>query len=543
MAYEEKNKVEDNSASLYSIIRLVSVIAKKWWFVVILMVVFGLLGFIFSRVTYTEQYSSQIIFNVSNKDKNIAGAAATYITQSDAEASAMLAINFREILQNGNDFISAIRDNVAESTGKTYDKEFLRDKIGINIVAESTLVYVTVTSDDKELSNAMSKAIKECYADITTRAFPTANFTIADDPTPSKLVKDTSALIYTLAGLVLGAGLAVLYIVIENKIKNILISSEDIKNKYNVDIMATVSKIDMKKANISKLLITDRNVGLPFIETFKLIRTKLENTKLKKGYSVFAITSSTESEGKTTCSANIALSLAKSGKSVILIDADLRRPAVCKTLGITLDGDRGIYEIVSGQKTFDEAVKYVERYNLYLLISDTQTVDPSEVLASKGMEAIVAEARKNFDYVIIDCPPSGVVADAAIISNYADSIIFVASEGRVSLPQVEYALSDLMTSKSDILGCIYNYADPKFLGLSSQRHGGYFSGAYGGYHRRSHYGYGYAYANAYASSYHRQHAQSQSTRSGSNSRSGSSGSSSRSGSSSSRTSSSQSTRR
>ena len=88
MAYEEKNKVEDSSASLYSIIRLVSVIAKKWWFVVIFMVVFGLLGFIFSRVTYTEQYSSQIIFNVSNKDKNIAGAAATYITQSDAEASA-----------------------------------------------------------------------------------------------------------------------------------------------------------------------------------------------------------------------------------------------------------------------------------------------------------------------------------------------------------------------------------------------------------------------------------------------------------------------
>ena len=198
MAYEEKNKVEDSNASLYAILRLVSVIAKKWWFVVIFMVIFGLVGFIFSRVTYTEQYSSQIIFNVSNKDKNIAGAAATYITQSDAEASAMLAINFREILQNGNDFITAIRDNVAEKTGKNYDKEYLREMIGINIVAESTLVYVTVTSDDKELSNAMAKAIKECYSDITTRAFPTANFTIADDPTPSKLVTDTSALIYTL---------------------------------------------------------------------------------------------------------------------------------------------------------------------------------------------------------------------------------------------------------------------------------------------------------------------------------------------------------
>ena len=532
MAFEEKNTTESENG-LYSLVLFLNIIIKKWWFVATFMVVFLLCGFFFAKATYTEQYASQIIINVSNKDKDIAGAAAMYVTQSDAQASGMLAINFKELVQNGNDFITAIRDNVLENTGKTYEKEYLRNLISVDIVTEGTLVYVKVVSDDKELSNAVSTAIKETYSDITERAFPTANFTIADDPTPSALVPDTSVLIFSLVGLFFGALLAIVILLIQNKIKNILISSEDIKNKYKVDIMATVSKIDMKKSNITRLLITDRNVGLPFIETFKLIRTKLENTKLKKGYSVFAVTSSTESEGKTTCSANIALSLAKSGKSVILIDADLRRPAVCKTLGITLDGDRGIYEIVSGQKTFDEAVKYVERYNLYLLISDTQTVDPSEVLASKGMEAIVAEARKNFDYVIIDCPPAGVVADAAIISNYADSIIFVASEGRVSLSQVEYALSDLMTSKSDILGCIYNYADPKMLAFGSGRNGGYFAGAYGGYHRRSHYGYGYAYANAYASSYHRQHAQSQSTRSSSSS---SSRSGSRSGSSSSQSS-------
>ena len=134
-----------------------------------------------------------------------------------------------------------------------------------------------------------------------------------------------------------------------------------------MNIIATVSDIKSKgknKNDRTRLLITDRNVGLPFIETFKLIRTKLENAKLKKGFSVFAITSSTESEGKTTCSSNIALSLAKSGKSVLLIDADLRKPAVCKTLGIAIEGEKGIYDIVHGNKTFEESVKYIERYNL-----------------------------------------------------------------------------------------------------------------------------------------------------------------------------------
>ncbi len=506
MAYEEKNNLE-NDASLYSFIRLINILIKKWWMIVIFMISFALLGFIASRITYTEQYASQIIFNVSNKDKDIAGAAATYVTQSDAQASGMIAINFKELIENGNDFITSVQKGVKEITGDTYKKKELRSLISVSIIEEATLVYVRVVSDDKELSNAVSTTISNTYEDLTTRAFPTANITVADSPTPSELVTDTSAILYTLAGLVFGGVLGILILFIDAKIKNILVSSDDIKNKYGVNILATVSKIDIKKGSISRLLITDKNVGLPFIETFKLIRTKLENVKLKKGYSVFAVTSSTESEGKTTCSANIALSLAKSGKSVILIDADLRRPAVCKTLGITLDGDKGVYEIVSGQKTFDEAVKYVERYNLYLLISDTQTVDPSEVLASKGMEAIVAEARKNFDYVVIDCPPAGVVADAAIVSNYADSIIFVASEGRVSLSQVEYALSDLMTTKSDILGCIYNYADPKFLSLGSTKNGGYFTGAYGGYHKIG----GYGYANAYASSYYRQHSQSSSS--------------------------------
>ena len=501
MAYEEKTNFEDDT-SLYSFLRLMNILMKKWWVIIIFMIAFGLLGFLFSKVTYTEQYSSQIMFNVSNKDKEIVGAPSTYMTQSDAQASAMLANNFKEIIENSNDFITGVQKEVKTSTGESYSKKYLRSLISVDLVTDGTLVYVTAISDDKELTYAVSNAVKDIYEEIVRAAFPTANVTIADNPTPPVLQSDKTTFIYTLAGLFFGVVLAIVILVIRNKIQNRLLSSEDIKNRYGVSIMAIVSKIDTKKSGISRLLITDRNVGLPFIETFKLIRTKLETTKLKKGYSVFAVTSSTESEGKTTCSANIALSLAKSGKSVILIDADLRRPAVCKTLGITLDGDQGVYEIVSGQKTFDETVKYVERYNLYLLVSDRQTVDPSEVLASKGMEAIIEEARKNFDYVVIDCPPAGVVADAAIIANYADSVIFVASEGKVSLSQVEYALSDLMTTKSDILGCIYNYADPRFLSR-----GGYFAGSYGGYNKLG----GYGSTNGYSSSYYRSQQQASSS--------------------------------
>jgi capsular polysaccharide biosynthesis protein len=179
MAYEEKTNYDDDT-SLYSFLRLVNILIKKWWVVLIFMISFALLGFIFSRITYTEQYSSQIIFNVSNKDKDVAGAAATYVTQSDAQASGMIANNFKELVENGNDFITLIQENVEQKTGKKYDKKYLRRLMSVSLVTDGTLVYITVTSDDKELSNVVSNAIKDSYAELTTNAFPTANFTISD---------------------------------------------------------------------------------------------------------------------------------------------------------------------------------------------------------------------------------------------------------------------------------------------------------------------------------------------------------------------------
>lgn len=492
MAYEEKRSYDEEESG-YSIFKLIKILAKKWWVIFLLTVVFTVAGFGVAKLTYVPQYTSRLIINISNKDEAIAGEAAKYTTASDAQASAVIANNFKIIIQQGDDFIIAVRDAVNAKTGVEYSKKELRSVIGVETVTDTTMLKISVTTGDPELSYAITTAIQSVYTPITKEAFPNANFTVADNATASELQGDSSTLLYTAAGFILGAGIAVLILFVSGMLKNTVLTSDDIKKNFNVNIIASVAKIKSKKNERKRLLITDKNVGLPFIETFKLIRTKIENVKLKKGYSVFAVTSSTESEGKTTCSANIALSLAKSGKSVLLIDADLRKPAVYKTLGISIDdSDLGVYDIVSGAKPFEEAVKYVEKYNLYLLISAVPVTDPSEVLASRKMEAIITEARKSFDYVIVDCPPAGVVADAAIVSNYTDSIIFVTAENKVSVPQVEYALSDLMTTKAEILGVIYNYAEGGLISSGSGKSGGYGYG-YGGYgsYYGSHYGSSY----------------------------------------------------
>jgi len=487
MAYEEKRNLEEDRG-IEPILKFIRQLVSKWWLIMIFIIIFAVAGFGIAKITYTEQYVSKITFNVSNKNSEMLGTNGSVTSASDTQASVTIANNFKELIQNGNDFVSQVQQIVKTTTGKEYDIGYLRAVIGVEVVTDSTLMKVSVTTGDPELAYAISTAIQSMYADFSKDVFPSANVTVADNATKAVLASDSSTLIYTAAGLILGAALAVLIVLITAKIQNKLLSTEDIKTNFNINILATVSDIKNKKKNQNnRLLITDKNVGLPFIETFKLIRTKIENTKLKKGYSVYAITSSTESEGKTTCSVNIALSLAKSGKSVLLIDADLRKPAVCKTLGINIEGEKGVYDIVTGRKKFEESVKYIEKLNLPMLVASSAVQDPSETLASEAMADIIKEAKKNFDFVIVDCPPAGVVADAAIVANYTDTIIFVTAEERVAIPQIEYALSDLVTAKAEILGCIYNRAGSGAIKVATEKAGGYFSNRYGGYYGSSYY--------------------------------------------------------
>lgn len=122
----------------------------------------------------------------------------------------------------------------------------------------------------------------------------------------------------------------------------------------------TLTVKEEKGEDYKPLLISDRRSGFPFIETFKIIRTKIEHTAQREKYKTFVVTSTAENEGKTTSAVNIALALAQNGKSVLLVDGDLRKPAVAKLLGINASEDGGVYGVINGEKTLAEAIKYSE---------------------------------------------------------------------------------------------------------------------------------------------------------------------------------------
>ena len=130
-----------------------------------------------------------------------------------------------------------------------------------------------------------------------------------------------------------------------------------------------------------------------FIESFKLIRTKIENVAKRKNYKAFVFTSAAENEGKTTVSTNTALALAKNGKSVLLIDADLRKPSVYKALGISAANELGLTGVVRGERTLSDSIKYFEKFNLFLLVTSQPVAESTEILAADEMVEIIEAVK------------------------------------------------------------------------------------------------------------------------------------------------------
>ena len=204
-------------------------------------------------------------------------------------------------------------------------------------------------------------------------------------------------------------------------------------------------------------LITDKEMPFGYVEAYKSLRTNLDFMAGSMDVHTLVITSTVP---KSNVAVNLALTLAESGKKVVLVDCDLRKPVLHRYLKAG-HNVKGVSNVLSNQCTLDEALQELKEMNMTFLPAGTPPPNPSEMLSQPQMQAMVDALREKFDFVIVDAPPVSVVTDAAVIGRYVDGAIFAVRSDYAPADAVRGAVKKLQDAGVRVLGSVLTRYDMK----------------------------------------------------------------------------------
>jgi len=192
----------------------------------------------------------------------------------------------------------------------------------------------------------------------------------------------------------------------------------------------------------------------PISEQYRTIRTNILYSSVDEEIRSIMVTSSGPGEGKSTTTANLAVVFAQQGKTVLLVDADLRKPTVHYTF--KLENTTGLTTILTNQTKLMEAVNKTDENNLYILPSGPIPPNPSELLGSKAMLHFIEQALEEFDLIIFDTPPVLAVTDAQILGNICQGSVLVVSSGKTEKDSLIKTKDLLTATNGKLLGVVLN---------------------------------------------------------------------------------------
>ena len=263
---------------------------------------------------------------------------------------------------------------------------------------------------------------------------------------------------------------------------------DDVTAQLGTPVMAHIPSIHVDKKSAGKadltvaaVLCTYHRPKSHLAEAYRSLRTALYFSARSEGHKVIQVTSPNPSDGKTTSVSNLAITIAQSGKKVLLIDADFRKPRIHRFFG--LSNDVGFSNVVRGEAEIPDAVQESSISNLAIITCGPKPDNPSELLTSSEFQQSLDVFREEYDFILIDTPPLLVVSDPSVVAAQADGVLLTLRIDKRVGPNARRAVE------------LLNSVDANLLGVVINRLGGSRGYGYGGYR------YGYGYGNNYAYRY------------------------------------------
>lgn len=420
--------------------------------VTLAMVVSAVLTFVVMKPVYESK--SRVLIGIDIRDTTDAHAAAIF-ANSRAETYADLAQSSR------------LTEQVIDSLDLQMTPEELASSISAEIIEGTTLIQLTVRADDPRKAQTIADVTASQFTDfITTLEAPggdaaNAQITaqITDQPTfnptqvsPRRGLNLAAAFVI---GLMLGIGLAIARELLDRTIR----TADHVAEVTDAPVLASIGYDSEIR---SSPLLTDLSGFAARTEAFRLLRTNLRFIDLDAQPRCLVISSAVPGEGKTMTSTNLAVALAQTGRKVLLIDADLRRPRVASTLG--LDPAIGMTTALVGKTEIDDAIQIHEPSGLHVLASGAKPPNPTEILQSKITHDLIRRLRNSYDTVIIDAPPLLPVADSSVLATLADGVIMVIRHGKTTRDQVEEAAGRIDRVAGKLYGVVVNMVAKRAVG-------------------------------------------------------------------------------
>lgn len=199
-----------------------------------------------------------------------------------------------------------------------------------------------------------------------------------------------------------------------------------------------------------------------YAEAYRTIRSNIKFSSTDKEIKSILITSSGPEEGKSVTSINVAAAFASIGNRVLIIDADMRKPNLHKIM--KTNNKSGLTNILSDHKDYKVVVNKTEINNMDIITCGPIPPNPSEILCSNSMKVFIEEVKKNYDIVIIDTPPVGIVTDAQVLTTLVDGVLLVVASGKTKVEEAKKAKELLQNVNANILGVILNRVKEKDRG-------------------------------------------------------------------------------
>lgn len=355
----------------------------------------------------------------------------------------------------------AVLDPVISDLNLNMSVSELGKLIAVSNPTDTMLIDISVETDNPAQSQQIANAVAESLSKtVRSSLYSSTNSpvklsvvqkaTLPSHPSSPKI--KLNLLIGVLLGIIVGILAALLRDMMDTRLNNI----HDLRRLTDAPLLGSIPTNDA--VNKSRPVV----IGEPnsmVAEEYRRIRGNLSFIAPIEGTHsrLLIVTSTLPSEGKTTTSTNLAAAFAENGSRVLLIDADLRHPSISKKLQI--DGSIGLSHVLSNQANVADAVQRYWKNDLHIMPAGPKPPNASLLLNSPLMEAMIQQALKQYDYVIVDTTPLDVAADAGMFGRISKGIVLVGGRGVCDKKELADSVAQLKTIDVPIIGTVFNFAE------------------------------------------------------------------------------------